>query len=385
MCETVTRVLFVSRALEVGGAERQLVETVRGLAAQGVLVCVALFYRGGGFATALDGLPGVTLICLEKTGRWDMIRVSRRLCRLAREFRPKTVWGFAQEPNLLALAAGRAAGSGVVWGIRRSTRHLPWRDLPALCSFFFAAAASRLANTVVYNSEAGRKAYTARGYSRTNAIVIHNGFDTKHFSPSSALREKTRGEWKVAPRDILIGIVGRLHPVKDHPRFIEAAALARLQNPSLRFVCVGPGSEPFRRELEALAERKGLGSNLFFVGELTNMPAAYNALDALVLCSKEEGFPNVIGEAMSCGIPCVTTDVGDASVLVGEAGITVKADSAAALADSICEMLSGGRVALAARGHAARQRILEHFSLAVMIDRVHSLVLSHRPQPQTTS
>jgi glycosyltransferase involved in cell wall biosynthesis len=115
-----------------------------------------------------------------------------------------------------------------------------------------------------------------------------------------------------------------------------------------------------------LAEDLKIDGRVIWPGECSDMPAAYNALDLLVLCSKEEGFPNVLGEAMACGVPCVATDVGDAARIVGPSGAIVSVGDVEGLVHKILSLLESSPESWAALKSAAQSRICELFSVETM-------------------
>jgi glycosyltransferase involved in cell wall biosynthesis len=156
--------------------------------------------------------------------------------------------------------------------------------------------------------------------------------------------------------------VGRLDPVKDHPTFLRAAARLAQDRPDLRFVCVGAGPAGCREHLRSQALALGLGERVLWPGACDDMPGAYNALSLLILSSTDEGFPNVIGEAMACGVPCVATRVGDAELLIGGTGGLAAPGDDAALAQAARRLLEESPVRRRARAAAAEARIREAFS-----------------------
>jgi glycosyltransferase involved in cell wall biosynthesis len=172
-----------------------------------------------------------------------------------------------------------------------------------------------------------------------------------------------RSEWKVTDAK-LIGIVARLAVSKGHRIFLAAAALLGRERNDARFVIVGEGSD--KRALELLSVELGIAENLIWAGARRDMPAVYNALD--VLCSasiRGEGFSNVIGEAMACGVPCVVTRVGDSARIVGDLGIAVAPGDARALARAWAAMLAKlDRI----DRRQLRDRIVKQFGLEVMVD-----------------
>jgi glycosyltransferase involved in cell wall biosynthesis len=144
-------------------------------------------------------------------------------------------------------------------------------------------------------------------------------------------------------------------------------AAAGLSDPRLRFLMAGRGVDSSNQELARLVERLGLERRVSLLGEADDVGAILPGLDVLCVSSRSEAFPNVIGEAMSCGVPCVTTDVGDAAQIVGETGRVVPVGDPARLAEALRAIMQMGADARLRLGRIARQRIIEHYSLGSMI------------------
>jgi glycosyltransferase involved in cell wall biosynthesis len=106
------------------------------------------------------------------------------------------------------------------------------------------------------------------------------------------------------------------------------------------------------------------------------MPQVYNALTTLLLSSADEGFPNVVGEAMACGVPCVATRVGDAALLVGDTGLIVPRGDDAAMAAAVSALLREPAGAAAARARECRSRICAAFSTAALARNTEAALLS---------
>jgi glycosyltransferase involved in cell wall biosynthesis len=166
----------------------------------------------------------------------------------------------------------------------------------------------------------------------------------------------------------VVGLVGRLDPMKDHPTFIQAAALVLQKFPQTRFVCLGRGPAEYRTELQKLAASLFEPDRLLWVADCQDqdLPAAYNAFDLLVSSSYGEGLPVVLGEGMASGLPCVVTDVGDSAFAVGETGLAAPAKNPAALAEAIGQILALTPAERLALGQKARQRVLDYFSIEKM-------------------
>ena len=366
----MTRLLFLIRSLERGGAERQLTELVKGFNKQRFAIVVATFYDGGALRPELEGIAGVRVLSLHKEGRWDLLPFLWRLWKTAKGANPAILHGYMGVSNELCLLIGRLMGAKVVWGLRASNLDLAYYSRVSRVVFRLGAWLSRFADLIIVNSEAGRTHYVNNGYSSRRMTVIHNGIDTEHFQPDKTAGQRVRDEWKITDEQCLIGHVGRLDPRKDHQNFLHAASLLSRERENVRFVCIGTGPERSFQRLRHLAERLGLTERLIWAGGRHDMCAVYNALDVLASSSCwGEGFPNVIGEAMACGVPCVVTDVGDSAHIVGDVGIVVPPKNPEALCIGWKEFLSLSKEDRGRTGRAARKRICDEFDLRLLVGR----------------
>jgi glycosyltransferase involved in cell wall biosynthesis len=283
-----------------------------------------------------------------------------------------------------ALLAPVAGDPPVVWGVRQSS--LDPSDLrPG--TFRVARICARLSRRparIVYCSHAAERAHAAFGYRQGGTVVIPNGFDTDLFRPSDERRAGLRARWGVAPDAVVIGMAARAHPVKDHRTFLAAMSLLTERHPTARFVLCGDGvvrgAEPFAG---VLAADPRLSERAILLGRRDDVPAVLSALDVAVMSSEAgESFPNAVGEAMACGVPCVVTDVGDARTLVGDTGLVVPPRNPPALAAACTALIESRAAGLGARGAAARRRVVERYELGRIADSYHALysdvLASHR-------
>ena len=370
------RILFITRSLNAGGAERQLIQLVKGLDKARFRITVATFYDGGGLRADLESVDKVELVSLKKRGRWDLLAFLYRLVCLIFEIKPHIVHGYMGGANQLGLIA-KLVGAKVVWGIRASNVDLSRYEYGWIAALLFRVGAwlSRFCDLIIVNSHAGQHYYYAHGYDRKRMVVIPNGIDIDYFRPDREGGRRLRQEWGVPENAILIGLVARLDPMKDHPNFLRAAALLARAHEHARFVCVGSGSESIFNEMRALGEALGLESRLIWVGAHADMAAVYNAMDIVALSSFGEGFPNVIGEAMACEVLCVATDVGDSANVIADTGLIVPPRNPAALADALGSMLTLDPASLQSLGVAARMRIVREFSLQELISETTDLLI----------
>jgi len=363
--------LFLIPSLAAGGAERQLCELVKHLDLSRFEVHVAVFYgpEGGNRCELwpeLASFPGVELHSLRKRrGPLGYLSALPRALGLVRRLHPDVIHGYS-DANLLALLLGAVFRRRIVWGIRRTSQDASKMDRLSRCLLKVTVRLSAFVDLVVFNSDAGRLNHQRLGMRAPRMVVVTNGFDTDRFSPDAAQGSAQRQAWGVPDAAPLIGIVGRLDPVKDHPTFLRTAARVVQERPDAVFVCVGGGPAGYGRELQELAEKLGIADRVLWPGLCDRMTAVYNALSVLVLSSTDEGFPNVLGEAMACGVPCVATQVGDAALLLGETGFIAEVGGDAALAAGVSALLRETGEAQRGRSLAARQRICSLFSVEAL-------------------
>jgi glycosyltransferase involved in cell wall biosynthesis len=381
------RVLFLIPSLVANGAERQLVELVRHLDRERFEVHLATFYDPGPEANLwaeAAALPDLRLHSLHKRrGMLGHLAAMPRLLWLLLELMPDVLHGYMDDANLPLLAFGGFLRRPVVWGIRRTNKDLTKLSRLTRRILDLTVWLSRYVDLIIFNSESGRRNHVAMGMRAARMAVVSNGFDGELFHPDPALGAAQREAWGVPPTAPLVGIVGRFHPVKDHETFLRAAASLARTHPEARFVCVGEGPAGRLETLRELAGTLGLAERVLFPAGHLGMAPVYNALSFLVLSSTDEGFPNVLGEAMACGVPCVTTRVGDAELLVGPWGAVVEAGDAPGIAAALAAFLEEPEAARRLRAESARQRIVGTFGVAALATHTGRLMaeLSARPAP----
>lgn len=364
------RVLMSIPSLAPGGAERQFAALAAGLAARGHEVLAVTLGPGGALAAELGA---ARLVELGKTSRWDSLRVGLALTGLLWRHSPQIHYAFLPSCCVLgALVAPLCPRTRLVFGIRAADPNGLGRAGRLLLRL--EALLSRRAGLVIANSQAGRELCLARGFPPKLLRVVDNGIDTERYRPDLAAGADLRGAWSVSPQQRLIGLVARLDPLKDHDTFLEAAALLAAQRADARFVCVGGGGQTYARTLRQRAESLGLAERLVWAGEQADMIAVYNALDVACLSSASEAFPNVLGEAMSCGVPCVATSAGDAARVLGGAGLVVPPGDAGALAAGLAQMLERLEREGEALGRLCRARVEAEFSLPGMVAGTQALL-----------
>lgn len=369
------RVVHVITGLQVGGAESMLVKLLAGMDRDRFDPAVVSLMSGGPNRDALADL-GVPVHELGMRSRFPGPGALSRLAGLAGDLDPRVVQGWMYHGNLAAtwLASRAPSRNDLYWNIRHSVDDLG--DEKALTRLVIRLGA-RLSNrpaAMVCNSGVSLEQHAALGYRRDGLVMIPNGFDLDRFRPDPGARAAIRAELDVPADAPLVGMVARRHPMKGHADFLQMAALVRAEHPEAFFLLAGRGLEAPDRELADLVAAGGLEDAVRMTGSRPDVPAVMAALDVFVMPSVYgEGFPNVLGEAMACGVPCVTTDVGDAAVVVDDPEAVVARGDAPAMARAVGARLGLGGGERADLARRCRESVRARFALPAICRRYENL------------
>ncbi len=321
---------------------------------------------------------GVNPIVIPELGR--SIRPARdltalvTLIRLFRRLRPDIVHTHTAKAGALGRLAARIAGVPVT--VHTFHGHvLDGYFPPAVTRLFLGMerALARRTDRLVTVSPRLRAELLAMGIGRPEQVtVIPLGLDLERFRRARPEQPALRVSLGLRAEVPLLGIVGRLVPIKDHATLFRALALLDAHGPPAHLVVVGDGEE--RRRLEALANRLDLGARIHFLGWRTDLETILKELDVVVCASRNEGTPVALIEAMAAGVPVLSTDVGGVADLVahGETGWLVRPGDPPSLAEAIRHLLDDEalRARLAAAGRTAA---LDRHGVDTLIRRVETL------------
>lgn len=272
------------------------------------------------------------------------LRALRDLIRLLRRVQPHVVHTHTAKAGFVGRLAARLTGVPVVvHTFHGHTFHGYFGAAKTRLFITLEQLAARASDAILTISERLRADLLAQRIAPPERIhVVPLGLPLTALAALDGQRGMLRAEQGFSTEHRLVGIIGRLVPIKHHELFFEAARglLARL--PEARFVVVGDGER--RGELEALAARLGLGEAVRFLGWRSDLPVIYADLDAVVITSRNEGTPVSLIEAMAAGVPVVSTAVGGVPDLLrdGELGALVPPGDAGAVASALEAVLRAG-------------------------------------------
>ena len=302
-----------------------------------------------------------------------------RLSRLLRRNPPHLVQTWMYHADLLGGLAAKLAGDmPIIWNIRHSNLDPQIDKRSTILSAKACAVLSRfIPEKIICCANASKNIHATMGYDHSKLLVIPNGFELNSFKPDPRARHDVRDELGLSESTKLIGLVSRFHPQKDHKTFIQAAARLKRTQPGVHFVLCGDGTARANQVLSKWVTESGHEDSFHLLGHREDMSRITAAFDiATSSSSSGEAFSNTIGEAMSCAVPCVVTDVGDSAYIIGDTGKVVPPSDPAALSDAWRTLLALGDDGRSRLGQAARKRVSDCFSLGVVVKAYEDLYSS---------
>ena len=364
------RICHVIHNTEFGGTETMLLQVLKQLAGKHEMSVVSLMRCGEiGKRIRSLGIPVYALNCAKdrKPRPQGLIELVRRI----RTLKPEVVQTWAYHADLCGGVAARlATKAAVVWNIRHTTLDPKIDSRNVLRS---ARLCARLSNWVpdriLLNAHAAVDVHAREGYAREKMEVVPNGFDLKRFQKQPVDRDQIRNELRIPKTGQLIGMCGRFHPHKGQSEFVKVAKRIASENDNAYFLIAGNRCDKDNVELTTWIENAELETRFRLVGSRSDIPQLLNAMDLYLLPSLTEGMPNVVGEAMACGVPVVATDVGDAKFLLGGHGTVVPAEDIPAMTEAANAVLAKPAAVREAIGQKSRQRIEDDFEIGVIASK----------------
>lgn len=366
------RVLHIITSLMTGGAEIMLQKVARATRPLGYESTIVSLTAASTIGRELQE-DGFSVIALGGRGGVLLPRQFLRLIRTFHRVQPQVVHCWMYHSNVLGHAVvrlkARRQRPPLVVSVRIALDAEYDRKVSRDLIRKLDARLSGAADAVVFNSHRAAEQHASLGYSMRRASVIPNFFDTDYFKPRPEEAARLRKSIGCGDGAVLVGLVARFDKQKDHLNFLRSAQAVARRVPHCRFLLAGRGCDAKNRQLMQWVQECGLRDRIHILGERRDVPVVQSALDVAVSSSITEGFPNTIGEAMACGIPCVVTDVGDCEFVVGDAGFAVPRRDPAALASAIIRLLDLPLEERKSLGERARQRVMAEFATAPVVEK----------------
>ena len=341
------KILFITPSIGYGGAEKQLAILAKSLNAKGFNSYI-LSLKHQKKEMILPEFNNLNVIETKIKYKFSWLYFFH-LKKIVKKINPDIVQGWMYSGNIVTSILTIGYDTKKIFHSIRASNMDSYRYGRQI---FLNGFLSRFANKVVVNSQAGFNFHQEKFFFNKNMIVIRNGIDTQYFKPDLNLRQITRKSLGIKSNKKVIIYVARMDPMKAHDKVLQIASLY----PTIIFLIVGSKTN----------EIKGL-KNVIGLGVSDEMPSLYNAADMMIsLSNYGEGFPNVIGEAMSCGIPVMANNIGDSKKIIGTTGIILDINNLTNLNEKINYLLDLSK--LKNKKMQIRNHIISNFSISSMID-----------------
>ncbi|MCP6726786.1 MAG: glycosyltransferase [Patescibacteria group bacterium] len=364
------KIVHVISGLNIGGAETMLYRLLSNMDETKFSLEVISLTDIGPVGKKIQKL-GIPVRSLGMESGVPNLFASFRLIRWLRASSPDLVQTWMYHADFMVGLVVKLAGMSmpVIWGIRQT--ELKWKSMKKTTVFIAkinAWLSHWIPEKIICCAEAAKRAHALLGYDREKMVVIPNGFDLQNFHPDDAARRSVRSELGLSDDTMLIGLIARFEPMKDHRIFVRAAGLL-IEFPELHFLLSGRDINWENKELVEWIMEAGIEKRIHLLGNRDDIAQITSALDIATLSSLQEGFPNVVAEAMASGVPCVVTNVGDAARIVGDTGIVVPPRNTRALAKGWRELLHMSNTERRSLGAQARQRVQDNYSIESTVQK----------------
>lgn len=361
---TPIKIVHIITGLNSSGAENMLYRLVKAMDISRFDQEVVSLMDIGTVGIKISEL-GIPVMALNmKRGIPDLIAMAKLRNYLSRR-KPDVIQTWMYHADLIGGVAGYFAGQiPIFWGIRHTNLDAGMNKRSTIITARLCASLSSvLPRKIICCSESARVSHVRFGYDPNKIAVIPNGFEINNLKASEEFYHSVRDELMLSYDTLIIGLVARYDVQKDHENFFAAAALLNNTDPTVQFVLCGEDVTWENSLISDQIHRYGLESCVHLMGKRKDVLRITASFDIATLSSMSEGFPNVVGEAMACEVPCVVTDVGDAAYIVGNTGFIVPPRDPVELADGWRKMIRMGQAERRKLGQMARMRIVDNYDI----------------------
>lgn len=370
------KILYITTSLNIGGAEMMLCHLLTRLDRNHFEPVVISLSEKSKLDDRITVL-GIPLFHLGMRSDQPKISILLRLMHIVRITKPDLIQGWMYHANLVAQLLGSFLRIPVLWSVHSSVYNLAHEKRTTAWVIRACAFLSKQARKIIFVSETSRQQHEQLGYEPSRSCVIANGFDTSLFAPSHETRLRVRAALNIPDDAMLIGSFARFHPMKDHANFLRAAGELAHRYPQVQFLLAGTDVTWENPAIRQLVTELSLQDRTHLLGPRYDVPDLMKSLDLMTSSSAySEAFPLVIGEAMACGVPCVATNLGDSTILIGDTGLVVPPQNSQELAGAWESVIAAPTEQRYQLGRAARQRIEQNYSLQSIVTQYERLYLS---------
>ena len=310
------KLIFIIVSLNTGGAQSILIRMLKNINKEKFKVYVISLTDKGELGDTITNL-GFPLLTLNMKKNCSIFSSLFKLIKLMKKIKPDIVHTWMYHSDLIGGLAAKILGVKlIIWGVRSADFFSPATPISTkfivkVCAFL----SNFLPDKIVYNSYKGQEFHHSIGYQPKKSYLIYNGVDTNKFKSNTSSSKLLKNRLKIDVNKKVIGLIARYDYLKNHEGFIEMASYIIKEDKSFHFLMIGDYVKDNSIMLQALKKKK-LEKKFHLLDNVNEVENIISGLDAVVITSTSEAFPNVLIESMSCGVPCFSTDVGDVKKII---------------------------------------------------------------------
>lgn len=362
------KIVHIINTLGVGGAETMLVKLIKFKEKTKKYDITVISLRGEGEYKKTLIEMGIKVISLN-INFFNFLRQLYFLKNILKELAPHTVQTWMYHSNLIGGVAAKLANiSRIIWSIRDSGKGLG--IITKIIQLLLSPLSYLIPQHIICNSGEGARYLINLFYKRRIVSVIPNGFDLEVFYPRTD-KSELRKKLDLPEKKFIFGTLARYHPDKDYENLIQAISFYVKAGGQAHFALCGKDLNLL--QISHLEE--SILKRIHILTPTQEVSIFLNALDGFVLPSRREAFPNVLGEAMCCELPCIATNVGDTYHLLEGLGFLVPKENSMALCQALLKMEKKQKAERDLWGQLGRERIKKCYSMPKILEAYESFYL----------
>lgn len=364
------KIIFISPDINSGGAENILFNVAKTKSKNEILL---ISLTDIGHYGSILRREGYEIYALNMKKNLFVIFKLIYLLILIIKFKPRIVQTWLYHANLIGGIAAKIAGvKKVYWTIHHD---FEFRNLHMMLEMRILVFLSYvIPDKIIYGSNPVRKNHILNGYFREKSIVINNGVSTSKFRAIPEYRDSIRKELNIPNHCLLLGNIARDNPLKDHETLFKVLKILKTENINFKCILIGPGLSNKNKEFKIRIKKYGIEDKVILYGKTYYLNNILNAFDINILTSRKECSPISLIESMSTGIPCITTNVGNANELIGNSGWVVNTSDYKSIAKLIMEINRDKNI-LKIKSNLARKRVKDLYPIEKMINKYKKLYI----------
>jgi len=365
------KIIHIITSLEDGGAENLLYKICKYDRSNNHIVISLI---SGGKYFSIFKKMGIEIYCMN-INFYSLLKFFHFI-RLIQELKPDVIQTWLIMGDFLGGIAARLAGvKNIIWTIVYSKfDNSIEKKRNILLVKILAKLSYIIPKSIIVVSKNSKQNCLNLGYQKKKITIINSGFDLSYFKINKRQKLLFKKKMNIKNDIPILGIIARYHPVKDHLSLLKALSIVRSKNSNFFCLFVGRDMNKNNKTLLREIKRLKIENSIKLLGPRNDIPMIMNALDINILCSKSEGFPSVIAEAMACGTPSIVTNVGDSALIVGSTGWVIPPQNSQKLAKTIEKAMKEiGKKNWTKKCFEARLRINKNFGINKMIESYNSI------------